>query len=136
MVGMPQRPFGPFAVQIENAPLPALRTRKGGWLLALLILRHPRPVERGWLAATLWPDSAPAVSLKNLRDSLYDLRKALGAESTRLCSPTPATLTFDLEGTEVDLLTFDACSSAAWSPRAIQAVSLYGGRLLEGFQEE
>src|SRR5579871_2300866 len=100
-VSMTIRLFGPFAVYVENAPLPALRTRKGAWLLALLILRHPRPVERAWLAATLWPDSDPTVSLKNMRDSLYDLRKALGEEAKRLYSPTHATLAFDLVGAEV-----------------------------------
>ncbi|HLK55620.1 MAG TPA: BTAD domain-containing putative transcriptional regulator [Chthonomonadaceae bacterium] len=129
------RLFGPFAVYVENAPLPALRTRKGAWLLALLILRHPRPVERAWLAATLWPDSDPTVSLKNMRDSLYDLRKALGEEAKRLYSPTHATLAFDLVGAEVDLLTFDANAGSGDAAALDRAVSLYCGSLLEGCDE-
>jgi DNA-binding SARP family transcriptional activator len=54
--------FGPFRVQVGGAPLPRLRSRKAAWLLALLLLRHgreaegPPPVERGWLATTLWPE--------------------------------------------------------------------------------
>lgn len=129
------RLFGPFVVYVENAPLSPLRTRKGGWLLALLILRHPGPVEREWLAATLWPDSDPPVALKNLRDSLYDLRKALGEQAKRLQSPTSSTLTFDLIGAEVDLLTFDAHAESRDAAALDLAVRLYSGSLLEGCEE-
>jgi DNA-binding SARP family transcriptional activator len=48
--------FGPMQVRIEGQPLPLMRSRKSLWLLALLTLRHDRPVERDWLAGTLWPD--------------------------------------------------------------------------------
>src|SRR5579862_664705 len=72
------RLFGPLTVTVEGAPLPPLRTRKGAWLLALLVLKHPRPVDRAWLAGTLWPDTEPAGALKNLRNTLSDLRGVLG----------------------------------------------------------
>ncbi len=71
------RLLGPFQVRLQGVPLPPLRTRKGAWLLALLVLRRDRPVERTWLAETLWPESDHRASLKSLRESLYDLRKAL-----------------------------------------------------------
>ena len=51
--------FGPFEARVNGAPLPRLRSRKGVWLLALLILRRGRAVERDWLAGTLWPESTP-----------------------------------------------------------------------------
>src|SRR5579859_3566493 len=51
------RLFGPFEARVLGKPLPRLRSRKGKWLLALLTLHHDRPVERGWLAGTFWPDS-------------------------------------------------------------------------------
>src|SRR5436309_8638615 len=83
--------FGPFEVRLRGQPLPRLRTRKGQWLLALLTLRHGREVERAWLAGTLWPDSSEAAAFASLRNSLKDLRRALGSEADRLRSPTPRT---------------------------------------------
>src|SRR6266511_465579 len=74
--GLEIRLFGPMQVRIGLRPLPRLRSRKGLWLLALLALRAGRPVERGWLAATLWPDCDEAHARLNLRQSLHDLRLA------------------------------------------------------------
>jgi DNA-binding SARP family transcriptional activator len=70
--------FGPLRVLIGGEPLPRLRTRSIEWLLALLVLRHGRAVDRSWLAGTLWPDSDESQALHNLRDALVHLRKALG----------------------------------------------------------
>ena len=82
--------FGPIAVRVEGRPLPRLRTRKGQWLLALLVLRSGREVDREWLAATLWPESSERQASANLRLSLTDLRHALGREAVRLSAPSPA----------------------------------------------
>ena len=41
------RLFGPFEAQLAGQPLPPLRSRKGEWLLALLVLRHGRAVFPG-----------------------------------------------------------------------------------------
>src|SRR5438093_13542046 len=92
--------FGPFEVQVNGAPLPRLRYRKGQWLLALLILRHGRETDRAWLAGTLWPESPERQAFASLRKSLTDLRAALGPEACRLRSPTPQTLSLDLSGAE------------------------------------
>ena len=48
--------FGPMQVRVQGILLPPFRSRKALWLLALLTLRHERPVEREWLTGTLWPD--------------------------------------------------------------------------------
>ena len=61
------RLFGPFDARLHGAPLARLRSRKGQWLLALLVLRHGRPVERAWLAGMLWPDSPPSQALALMR---------------------------------------------------------------------
>lgn len=130
------RMFGTFEVRVHETPLPALRTRKGAWLLALLILNYPRCVERKWLASTLWPDSDDTQALRNLRTSLYDLRKSLGDQGDRLYSPTPGLLGFDLTQADVDLLVFDA-SVASNDPHLLnRAVQLYRGSLIDGCQEE
>src|SRR5690242_6698452 len=83
------RLFGPLEALVQGVSMPAPRTRKGLWLLALLALRYGAPAERSWLASLLWPDSEDALALYNLRRSLSDLRDALGAEADRILSPTP-----------------------------------------------
>jgi DNA-binding SARP family transcriptional activator len=100
--------FGPLRVTVRGAPLPRVRTRSVEWLLALLALRHGRPVSRAWLAGTLWPESGESRALQNLRDDLMRLRQALGPEGARIQSPGRDLLTLDLTGAEVDLVRFDA----------------------------
>src|SRR5262249_49153090 len=100
--------FGPMQVRVHARPLPAFRSRKPLWLLALLTLRANRPVEREWLAGTLWPDSDQSQVFANLRPVLSDLRRALAEEGKRLQSPDRHTLRLDLGDAEVDLLRFDA----------------------------
>ena len=45
--------LGPFAASVNGTALPPLRTRKDAWLLGLLVLHHPRPLDRAWLAGLL-----------------------------------------------------------------------------------
>ena len=128
--------FGPMQASVEGRPLPHLRSRKSLWLLALLILRQSRPVEREWMAGTLWPDADTEQSLTSLRTVLSELRKALGSEGGRLTSPSRHTLALDLSGAEVDLLAFDAAIKNGKQSSLEQAVALYRGPLLEGCAEE
>ena len=128
--------FGTFLVHIDDVPLPPVRSRKVQWLLALLVLRHGREVERAWLAATLWPDSLESQALFNLRQTLQNLRRAMGPAEYRLHSPNSRTLALNLEGANVDLIAFDAAIAQA-DPRSLeQATALYRGPLLEGCLEE
>lgn len=130
------RMFGPMQALVGGQPLPRMRSRKGLWLLALLALRHARPVEREWLAGTLWPDVEPSQAFANLRPILSELRNGLGNQSERLQSPNRHTLTLDLTGTDADLLRFDSAIAGGQITALREAVELYGGPLLEGCAEE
>jgi len=99
--------FGPFRVLVHGEPLPRVRTRSVEWLLALLALRHGRTVSRSWLAGTFWPESEESQALQNLRSNLMWLRQALGPEAQRIQSPSRDTLTFDLEGADIDIVRFE-----------------------------
>lgn len=125
--------FGPMRVLVDGQLLPPVRSRKMLWLLALLTLRHGRPVTREWIAGTLWPDADHDAALANLRPVIHGLRAALGTGCERLRSPDRATLLLDLEGADVDLLAFNG--AIARSDFAA-AVALYNGPLLEGCTEE
>jgi predicted ATPase/DNA-binding SARP family transcriptional activator len=128
--------FGPFTVLVNGAPLPRLHSRKQEALIALLALRHNRPVERAWLAGMLWPDASASQGLATLRRYLTDLRRVLGPEARRLCSPTVSSLALDLTGAVVDLLLFDWAVAQSGGASLDQAVDLYRGPLLEGWIEE
>src|SRR5205807_183836 len=80
------RLFGPLEACVAGDLLSRPRSRKEQWLLALLALRHPRPIERSRLAGTLWPESSEEQALAYLRLSLARLRKALGPEARRIVS--------------------------------------------------
>lgn len=128
--------FGPLCVLVHGEPMPRVRTRSVEWLLALLVLRHGRTVDRSWLAGTLWLDSEEEQARHNLRDALMHLRRALGQEGARIQSPSRDTLTFDLSGAKVDVLRFDAAIQAGDEASLQSAVNLYTGVLLEGCYEE
>jgi predicted ATPase/DNA-binding SARP family transcriptional activator len=103
-------------------------------------LRHDREVERGWLAGTLWPESDGTTALTYLRQSLTDLRHALGEASPLLLSPSPRTLRLDIgntsDGAELDLVSFARYLKRGDTGSLEQAVALYRGPLLEGWTEE
>src|SRR4051812_48976317 len=135
MTGAPLhlRLLGPFDARVNGSPLPPLRSRKGQWLLALLVLRGGREVAREWLAEALWPDGLEA--LTSLRQSLADLRRALGTEAGRLQAPTTRALRLDLTDVAVDVVAFDAAIRRGGSAALEEAVALYRGPLLEGCAE-
>ncbi len=141
--GLELRLFGPVEVRVGGRPLPRLRSRKGMWLLALLALRAGRDVDRDWLAGTLWPDHREEAARRSLRQSLHDLRAALGSQAERLACESPRTLHLDLSsGAWMDVRAFDAAtlpgaSRSGRDPGALAAaVALYRGPLLEDCSEE
>lgn len=127
--------LGPLDVRVQGQPLPPLRSRKGYWLLALLVLRAGREVRREWLAETLWPDSFGEEAFASLRQSLRDLRLKLGPEAHRIQSPTSRTLRFDPEGAQIDVLAFDTALGRGGPDDLTKAMRLYAGPLLEGCVE-
>ena len=130
------RLFGPLSVSVHGEALPRFRSRSVGWLLALLALRPGRAVERSWLAGTLWPESTEETALRNLRDTLMHLRRALGPEAERLEAPSRDRIAFAAEGIALDVREFDRGIAAGDEPSLLQAVTLYTGPLLEDCLEE
>ena len=128
--------FGSIQVLVHGRLLPPLRSRKALWLLALLSLRHGQPVEREWLAGTLWPDTDPSRAATNLRANLSELRRALGDQNKRLHSPSRSTLSLDLVGAEADVVIIDALLASKKPGTLKEAVALYRRPLLEDCAEE
>jgi DNA-binding SARP family transcriptional activator len=128
--------FGTLDVRLQGRPMPRPRSEKTTWLLALLALQEGRPVERAWLAGTLWPDSTEEQAAHNLRNSIWFLRQALGPEAPRLEAPTKGKLRLDLVGAEADVLVFDEAIARGDAPSLERAVALHRGPLLQGCAEE
>jgi predicted ATPase/DNA-binding SARP family transcriptional activator/Tfp pilus assembly protein PilF len=130
------RLLGGMDVTVGGSPLPPLRSRSAGWLLALLTLRHGQEAQRSWLAGLLWPDTDESVALGNLRRTLTDLRKAMGYEGSRILAPSPRSLLLDVSGASVDVVTFDEGIRRANAESLAAAVLIYRGPLLPGCLEE
>ena len=128
--------FGAFHLAVAGETVPPPRARAAGWILVLLILRRGEEVDRQWLAETLWPKAEMRSALFNLRRNLTELRKMLGAEATRVQSPTVRTLRFDLNDVACDLIAFEALTARKDKANLQRAVALYRGDLLEGCHEE
>lgn len=132
--------FGTFRASRSGIALPSPRARKVLLLLTLLTLRTGQPVERNYLAGTLWPDSDDRTGAMSLRRALSDLRAWLGMEAHRLTSPTSQTIALNWEdGVFIDVLAFDK-AVYQWNKQgqiaaAEEAITLYRGALLIGFDD-
>jgi predicted ATPase/DNA-binding SARP family transcriptional activator len=129
--------FGTIEVRVDGQPLPRLRSRKGLWLLALLTLRAGRDVDRDWLCGLLWPDDREEAARRSLRQSLHDLRLALGSQAHRLKGESPRALRLEF-GSDAwaDVLAFDARADGRQLEDLETAVRLYRAPLLEDCAED
>ena len=128
------RLFGAIEVRVNGNPMRSLRSRKGLWLLALLAVRG-RPTSRLWIAENLWPDSDTQDALRNLRNSLHDLRSALDTDAWRVQSPDSATLDLNLTDADCDVHTFDRLIKQGNRAALYEAIELHSSPLLVEHEE-
>src|SRR5258708_7081639 len=95
------RLFGILEIQFGGVSLHPQPPRRAQRLLVLLILLHGKEVPRAVLAEKLWPETDEEQMHNNLRQCLFELRKALGTEAHRV-SATREMICLDLRGVEVD----------------------------------
>lgn len=126
--------LGTFQMTLDGKPVTAFRSAKVQGLLVYLALANQQPQDRDVLAALLWPDEPDAVAKKNLRQSLYQLRKVLGETDSQEASyllVTRSTVQFDPASDHAldvtDFLTY------LENGQLERAVRLYQGDLLPGF---
>ncbi|MCA9962838.1 MAG: AAA family ATPase [Anaerolineales bacterium] len=126
--------FGAFQAELNGEPLLHFRSANVQGLLVYLAMQAKRPFPRDTLATLFWPNDTDATAKKNLRQSLYQLRKVLNDSDD---SPQPfllvtrQTVQFNPAADfSLDLDQFlAACGREDWQT----AVSLYAGTLLPGF---
>lgn len=121
--------LGAFEAHLEGKPLTHYQC-----LLAYLALNSDRAVPREVLASTFWPDETDSVARHNLRQALYELRRALG-DAQRPNDPylNVARRTVCFNSQSDYLLDVRQFLDAIEAHDLETAVALYQGDLLPGF---
>lgn len=142
--------LGGFAAAVDGAPVAGLDTDKTRALLAYLGIEAARPHSREALAGLLWPELPDEAARRNLRNSLFKLRQALGEDESGqqgFLLVTAKTVQLDPHADwEVDAERFTRLLAACRAhrhrhpercttchTRLVQAAALYRGDLLRGF---
>jgi len=144
--------FGVFEVHLDGVLITHFESAKVRALLAYLAAEAGRTHNRASLAGLLWPDWPEEAAQKNLRHTLYSLRKTLGDDKASTPGATPLIqsdrqyTTFQpREDCQIDVLELEKALSRANqltttdSGRQFMvsglrsAVELYRGPFLEGF---
>lgn len=143
--------LGALAVSTAEGRTVHFRTDKIRALLAYLLMEYDRPHQRASLAALLWPEMPQATAMKNLRQSLHRMQKALDAGAPQLSSRL-----FTITRQTVALHSGEPLAVDAWQiqrllaeseahqhrhlhlcdacvERLAAAAALYRGELLQGF---
>jgi DNA-binding SARP family transcriptional activator len=143
--------FGKFRVERENQQTLGIDTGKAQELLGLLFIHRDRPQARETLSETLWRNQPPAISRKNLRQTLWKLKSALKAQPRN----DPPSLLIESDWIQLnpsahwwlDIAEFEQTysrikniSAREFDPKDYQNVEqsadLYQGDLLEGWYQD
>ncbi len=130
------RLLGQFTVQVDGAAV-EMTARPAQALLAYLLL-NPVAHRRERLAGLLWPDSSEANARRNLRQALWQIRRALGDQAKTLMLIDEITLAFNRGsdyGLDVERIA-QPLEDATTADDLMQIVAVYAGELLPGFYDE
>src|SRR5262249_34447235 len=125
--------FGTFLLESEGGRVILLSTKKTKALLAYLAFYGGQPHERAKLAALLWEDSGEAQARESLRQSLSLLRKALLPHHAYTLIARGDTVELKSGALLVDAVEFERLVASDETVSLGQAVQLYQGKFLEGF---
>jgi DNA-binding SARP family transcriptional activator/class 3 adenylate cyclase len=126
--------LGGLRLQTDSGEPVPLSTKKAGALLAYLALHPGQAQARPKLAALLWGDRSEAQARDSLRQALSLLRKALSRVDPRALIAYEDTISFEPTALTTDTTVFGSLVVPPGVEGLEQAIALYGGELLEGFQ--
>lgn len=130
------RLLGQFTVQVDGVAI-ELTARPAQSLFAYLLL-NPVAHRRERLAGLLWPDSSETNARRNLRQALWQIRRALAEQADALLVVDEVTVAFN---TAADYWLDVECiarplEEAGAADDLISAIAVYTGELLPGFYDE
>jgi DNA-binding SARP family transcriptional activator len=125
--------LGHFSVRAGGEPID-LTSRPAQTLLAFLLLNSGMAHRRDRLAGVLWPDSAESSARKNLRNAVWQLRKAIGDGYLLADKETVA---FNVDAPHnLDIAALAREPAEGDIDALLAAASAYKGELLPGFDED
>lgn len=141
--------LGPLRITLADAPIPKFESDKARALLVYLAVESDCPHRREALTGLFWPELSEEAARNNLRQTLYNLRRALDdpAANPPFLLSSRAEIQFNpASDYALDLADFDAClaacakhphrkmeTCAACVARLRSAVDLYRGKFLSEF---
>ncbi len=127
--------LGPLRLFVDQEPVKFLTTSRTVPLLAYLLLHGRQPLQRNWLAYTLWPECSEADARGNLRRFLHELRRLLPPEEEEQPWIQADTATIQWNPAADLWLDVDAFEQAAAAHPA-DAAALYSGDLLADLYDD
>ncbi|MBR0794955.1 AAA family ATPase [Bradyrhizobium jicamae] len=126
--------LGGFRLQTEPGEPVSLSTRKAGALLAYLALHPGQAQARAKLATLLWGDRSEVQARDSLRQALSLVRKALSHVDAGALIAHEDTISFVPTALTIDAIVFEDLAAQEEIESLEQAIALYGGDLLDGFE--
>jgi predicted ATPase/DNA-binding SARP family transcriptional activator len=125
--------LGQFRILLNDQPV-QVASRPAQVLLAYLLVNPAIGHRREQLAGMLWPDFLASSARKNLRNAIWQLRRALGDEYLIAGKDTIA---FNTDAPyQLDISQLQDKAAASDSQALMAAVSVYRGELLPGFYDD
>jgi predicted ATPase/DNA-binding SARP family transcriptional activator/pimeloyl-ACP methyl ester carboxylesterase/tRNA A-37 threonylcarbamoyl transferase component Bud32 len=125
--------LGQFDVRLDGKAV-ELSSQPAQSLLAYLLLNTGVAVRRDQLAGLLWPDSLDSSARKNLRNSIWLVRKAIG--DTYLVADKSTVAFAPTAPFELDVAVLQEPPAEGDLAALVRAVSVYRGELLPGFYDD
>lgn len=128
--------LGDFRMRSESGALINISAKKSQAMLAYLGVKPAQLVSRDKMASLLWSSTATEQARQSLRQTLSSLRKELAQISPdrKILVEEGDFLSIDPTLVKVDAAEFERLVSANTDDALAQAVALYRGDFLEGFE--
>ena len=124
--------FGGFAARLASGELLPLKGRKTQALVAYLALKAGQSCSREELVGLLWGDRGEQQARSSLRQSLSELRKALGSGDNSPLIAARDAISLAAKAVRVDVKEFERLIDDGTPTALEQAAELYRGDLLDG----
>jgi DNA-binding SARP family transcriptional activator len=128
--------LGDFRMHADSGALINISAKKSQAMLAFLGVKPAQLVSRDKMAALLWSSTATEQARQSLRQTLSSLRKELTqiSKDRKILVEEGDFLSLDPELVQVDVAEFEKGLASGTEEGLAQAVALYRGDFLEGFE--
>jgi DNA-binding SARP family transcriptional activator len=129
--GLCIRLLGPIAAMNEGRPV-VIASKKARALLGYLALREGTEIARNILTGLLWGDRSDNQARASLRQTLSELRSALGRSAQDSIIASKETITWTRGSAWIDASVLQASAGSANEDVLRESAKLIGGELMEG----